>query len=584
MLNLRKRIKELQEKTSSVETKQICKEITENFVNVPDSQLASTLVEKLQKIEDADKHVERFVNISQKISDVTNLGVAKSLAELNDLRKQFKESQIYNYPALTYNLNKIESSLNLSKTPEYMLIDPMIECLRTFTWDPTIEAVYTLLKTNREKLDESITIAKNIFIMENMKGSFMYEGIISKLEEHFTNPTQSSRGSLIEDLKKFNFSSEARTLSESLKKLQGKNGSVQIIAENSKCEISPAFSPVVLHDGNEIMYIRGNFYSKKGNKINKLSEEVKSLPEKYVDLCRIVSLPNVFIKEGKISFFVKRDKVEILENESGIDVLFNGSKVPTGELAKHMVSAGMFRIDEAQTAYDVQKITESFKSIYELDFAKIIESRVYQGSYVILMKSDDNICLTKVNESNKSNEFFTDLNASKARNIILEFIGYDIKESLPEYIEKDELKLKELREQKIKLADSISIIESQITKLDLASNEPVLKDSPQVKTLKDILDKEITKLKNNYSKVSSDIKTFESTLSDAGYETGDTVKLKSNGELATVQSVNSSRKTLLVITNSGKSVEVSLNDIVSKEDEIVVSQEKNKEEDDKKKA
>lgn len=596
MLNLRKRIKELQEKTSSLETKQVCKEVLENFVNIPDNQLALSLVEKLNKIEDADKHVEKFVNMTQKISDVTNLGVAKSLSELSALRKEVKETQIYNYPALTYNLNKIESSLVMNKIPEYMLIDNMLECLKTFTWEPTIEGIYKLLKTNRENLDEAITVAKAIYTLRGLKGSFMYESIVEKLEEHFVNPTQTSRGSIIEDLKKMNFTHEVRSISENLKKLQSKNGSVQIIAENSKCEVSSVFSPVILHKGNEILYVRGNFYSKKDNTVKKLSEQVKSLPEKYLELCRIVSSPNVFVKEGKVQFFIKRNKVEISEGEKGVDVFFNGSKVPTNELAKHMVSAGMFRLDEAQTAYDVQKISESFRNIYELDFAKIIESKIYKGSYVVLMKNGENISLTKVNESNKLNEFYTNLNAAKARNIVLEFLGYDIKESLPEYIAKDQENLNKLKETKIKLAESISIVEAQISKLETAAKEPALQDSPEVKELRKVLDTEIVKLKENYRQVSNDIKIAENSINESGYEVGEEVKINETGELATVSSINSSRNTLMVITASGKTKELDISKVSSLESEIAKAEEDNLdsgekspnpvtgEEDDKKKA
>ena len=582
MLNLRKRIKELQEKTSSLETKQVCKEVLENFVNIPDNQLASSLVEKLSKIEDTDKHVDKFISMTKKISDVTNLGVEKSLSELSEMRKQFKETQIYNYPALTYNLNKIESAIKLQKMPEYMVIDSMIECLKTFTWDPTIENVYKLLRENRENLDEAITVAKGIYVLRNIKGSFMYDGIVEKMEEHFVNPTQTSRSSILEDLKKMNFTQEVRIISESLKKIHSKNGSMQIVSENGKCEVSSVFSPVVIHEGNEILYVKGNFYSKNGEKITKLSE-VNSLPEKYLDLCRIVSSPNVFVKEGKIQFFMKRNKVEVFEGENGTEVSFNGNKVPNGELAKNMVSAGLFRIDEAQTAYDVQKISESFKNIYELDFAKVIESKIFQGSYVILMKTGDNISLTKVNESTKLNEFYTNLNAAKTRNLVLEFLGYDIKESLPEYIAKDEQKLNQLKEAKIKLAESIAIVEGQIAKLSAVANEPALNDSAEVKELRQVLDEEITKLKENYKHISNEIKEAENSINESGYEVGDEVKINETGELATVSSIDSTRNTITVITASGRTAELDIKKISSLDSEIVKAEEKNKEAEDSKK-
>ena len=66
MLNLRTRIKNLQESTSSLEAKTICKEILENFINLPENQILEALTDKLRSIGDSDKHVQKFLNVSEK--------------------------------------------------------------------------------------------------------------------------------------------------------------------------------------------------------------------------------------------------------------------------------------------------------------------------------------------------------------------------------------------------------------------------------------------------------------------------------------------------------------------------------------
>lgn len=570
MLNLKKRIKHLQENTVSIEAKAVCKEITENFVNISDTQLSSILVEKLGQIEDADKHVEKFILVSNKIADVTNIGIEEGLKKLGNCKylavEKTNESKI-NHPALSYTLSRIESALVLEKTPEYMLVDSMLEAIKPFTWDTAVDEIYTSIKTKAEELKESILVAKNIYLMSKMKGSFIYEGIVKKLEEHFVHPTKASRSNIIEDLAKLNFTPEAKQLSENLKKIQKLEGGIQIIAENDKCEISSVYSPVSLHEGNELFFIKGNFYAKKGDTIQVVTE-AKALPEQYLELCRIVSSPNVFIKEGKVSFFIKRNKVEILENESSVDVLFNGSKVPTADFAKHMVSAGFFRMDEAQIAYDVQKITEQFRNIYELDFAKTISSKMYEGCYVNIMKTGDNISLSKVNESQKSNEFFTNLSASQARNIVLEYLGYDIKESLEEYLEKDEKQLVELNQTRIELSKNIAIVEGQVAKIEAAEEDVVIKDNPEIKELKQALKDELLGLKEQYKDIIKRIRTFESAASEAGFETNEEVKIKETGELATILSINSARNSVIVVTSSGKSIEMPVSKICSIEDDI----------------
>jgi hypothetical protein len=611
MLNLRKRIKNLQESTTSLEAKEACKEILENFINLPDTQISVALVEKLKNVGDSDKHVNKFIQVSEKIDAINDLGVASTIA-------QIKETQIYSYPGLRYALEKIEntlsykqvnvvenenstaeentpgrtwSGLNMGKTtsfrlqenrmggkPEYLLIDSLLESLKNFVWDPSIESLYNTLKTKRTDLSESIDIAASIYNIKNGKGSFFYDSILPKLEEHFVNPTESSRSSVLEMLSKFTFSPEIKSLSESLNRIQKQaKGGIQIISENSKCTVSPIYSPILLENAAEYFFSKGNYFSKQDGKITKIEEsQLASLPAKFKDVCRILTSPNVFVKEGKISFFIKRNKVEILENENKVEVVFNGNKVSSSELAKNMVNAGLFRLEESQIAYDVQAMAESFNNIYDLDFAKLIESNVHEGSYVILMKDGENIYVNKVNESSRTNEFYSNLSATKARNLVMEFIGFDIKESLSEYLEKDEVRLNQLRESQSEIIKNIAVIEASLTKVNNTLQDSFMANNPEILTLKSVLEEEVTKLKSSHRVLSGKIKAFESNaVSDAGVDVGDEVRINETGDCATVTSINSSRNTVTVVTEEGKSVEMSLDKVSSTAADSVKANAKN---------
>jgi hypothetical protein len=576
MLNLRKRIKDLQEKTASLEAKAVCVEIVENFVNVGDDQLSSFLVEKLRKVEDADKHVEKFIRISDKISAVNDLGVSRSIGRI-------KESQIYSYPALKYGLNKIENSIVNLQVPEYVAIDEMIGCLKTFVWDSTVNESYNELKESRERLAEDIEISQSIYHIKRSKGNFIYDVVLEKLEDHFCNPTQSSRSSILEDLRKFSFSPVTRRLSESLAKFQRKETSgVQLVSENSKSAVHSVYSPLLLENGGEYFFVRGNFFRKNNGSIEKITE-TSALPEKFREICRIISSPSVFIKEGKVSFYAKRNKVEILENEGAVEVRFNGSKIPSKDLAKHMVSAGLFRLEESQMAYDVQSIVEGFSNIYDIDFVKVVESNIHKGSYAILMKEGENIYVNKVNESQRSNEFFSGLNATQARNMILEFIGFDIKESLSEYLEKDEAHLKSLKESQLELVKNLTIVEANYNKVINALQDPSLSSSPDLQSVKTMLEEEMVKLKNKHRSVSEDIRAFEKkTISDMGYEVGDNVKVIDSGESATINSIDSTRGVVNIITSGGRTMDVAVSKITSLEGSEKQAEEKNMEDGQKK--
>ncbi len=578
MLNLHKRIKDLQEKTASLEAKNACKEILENFVNVGENQLSTFLVEKLRKVEDADKHVEKFIKISDKISAVNDLGLGRHVGKI-------KESQIYSYPALKYGLEKIENSLINLQLPEYIVIDECIGCLKAFIWDSTVNESYEDLKSKRETLSEDIEVSQSMYHIKRSKGNFIYDSVMEKLEDHFCSPTQSSRSSVIEELRKFNFSPVTRKLSESLSKFQrNKTSGIQLVSENSKSTVQSIYSPILLENGGEHFYVRGNYFKKEGGKIEKLTE-TSALPEKFREICRIISSPGVFIKEGKVSFYAKRHKVDILENEGAVEVRFNGSKITSKDLAKHMVSVGLFRLEESQIAYDVQSIADSFGNIYDIDFAKVVESNIHKGSYVILMKEGNNIYVNKVNESQRSNEFFSDLNATQARNLVLEFIGFDIKESLSEYLEKDEVKLKELRESQLEIVNNITIVEANYNKVLAALEDSFMSANPEVQKVKSMLEEEIVKLKTKHRSISEQIRVFEKkTTSDTGFEVGDNVKVEHSGESATVNSIDSSRGVVNIITSGGRSMDVSVDKISSLEGKEKQVEEKNAETEEEKAA
>ena len=85
------------------------------------------------------------------------------------------------------------------------------------------------------------------------------------------------------------------------------------------------YSPILLENGFEYFSVKGNFFAKKDGKISKVTEEVfSSLPEKFKQLCKIVSSPSIFIKEGRtqveIFDWTKLDKTN--ENSFIIDTTF----------------------------------------------------------------------------------------------------------------------------------------------------------------------------------------------------------------------------------------------------------------------
>ena len=560
MINLSKRVNKLLEKTSSLECKNVCKEILEMYQNVPEEQLTQALVEKLKDIKDSDKHVASFVQSTEKTLRIKDLGIASAISKI-------RESQSYHYPALRYALDRFERAKINEGVLDYLMVEDFVSSLKDFVWDSNVKEALELVRGKFEADKELVQVSKAIFEFRKSKGNFIFEKACEMLEEHYENPTDASRSAIIETLAKFSYSPVAKSLIESLKRIQASaSKGLQIIAENANCNLSQVFSTLFVENEKEYFTIKGDVYKKSGSVVEKVTvDEFQNLSENIKRSYQIMNSTNFFVKEGKASFYLGRNKIEISEADNTTRVLFNGKQVPSEDIARNLVSTGMIRLEEAKVASDIQFVNDTFKNFFELDFAKVISSKMYEGSYVTLMKVDENIYLNKVNTSMRSNEFFSELNATQARNIILEFLGYDIKESLLEFIEKDEREINSIKEQQNEIIKNMTVLEAEINKIESAKKDDFIAAQPAIKSLQEMLQKELQELKDSYTTLSSKLKKFEGKSSDAGIEIGEDVKIAGTGALATVTAIDSNTKMVSVVTSDGKTDEFPISKIISVE-------------------
>jgi transcription antitermination factor NusG len=100
-----------------------------------------------------------------------------------------------------------------------------------------------------------------------------------------------------------------------------------------------------------------------------------------------------------------------------------------------------------------------------------------------------------------------------------------------------------------------------------------------------MLEEEIINLKTKHRSISEQIRVFEKkTTSDMGYEVGDNVKVEQSGESATINSVDSTRGMVNIITSAGRSMDVSVDKISSLEGKEKQVEEKNAETEEEKAA
>lgn len=501
MLNIRKRISDLLESTSSIEAKLVCKEVLEAFSSAPESHISESLSERLKTVSDSDKHVEKFIAVTSKLNKVNNLSVNEALSKL-------KACPIAGYSGFGYNIAKIENAVIAQNAPAYMVIDPLIESISSFTWEPAVkEILESLIKVREENAEEILTL-KGIQSLGGSKASFLFNDAIAKLESHFYTPTNVSRSSILESLGKFSYNPGVKELLEGLRKFSSDNGKTELIVENSNVNIVPAYSYVYkLDESTEFFFVKDKVYKKLNEGISLASEEeIKSLPEAFKSVYTILNSPAVSITEGKITVFAKRSKVELFENESGVIAKVNGNEIASKDIARTLMSTGILRMDESVYANAIQTLADNFDKIYDMDFVKVLESKLYSGVYSVLMNVNNSLSIAKVNPAMKLDEFATYSTVNEARSEVLNFLGYDIKESFSEFLDEEEKTLNALKESQKGLVSRIESLEREIQKINESLKDSYIAGNAKVSELKAVLESELETVKSEYSILVESIK------------------------------------------------------------------------------
>lgn len=104
---------------------------------------------------------------------------------------------------------------------------------------------------------------------------------------------------------------------------------------------------------------------------------------------------------------------------------------------------------------------ESADKFVELDFVQSIQPRNAKGVVANIMRIGENVYINKINTSMNVNEFAKAENATKAVQIIKEFVGYDISNTIEDLLAEDVIATRALNVKKNDLLDKISFLKEQ---------------------------------------------------------------------------------------------------------------------------
>lgn len=506
MIKLKERIKILKESTDSLNTKKVADDMLEKFEtgNISNAFLSEfenfLTIEMIEKLkDDKDPETEKFIIREKRNLAINNLGIRTAI-------KDIMESDLVKQPTVGYMVNSLS---NLTIAPEFMVVERFLHTIQPLMWNDMIkkhaETVIAAVDENRE----DINLQTAVKLIENSSSDYLMKAFEKELDDYIINRTDPTRTKLIEKLESYKFDYNIQTLLNILKE---SSDGFQVYDSKKNSAVDSIYSPVLTEGENSIFYSGNTFFRKAGNNVSILNiEEMKSLPMDFVNLCHFLSQDNVKVQENLITIFSRDKKVEVFEEEGKKSLKVNDNPVTIENFNKIFTNAGIFHRDEVNMMNNVYKVVESFDNIYNIDFGKRVTSRIIEDHFVDIYNLEESIFVHKVDLRNGINEF-KETSAIETRELVKDFLKFDIAESFMELLTKEETEIKEHNDGKKEIMEAIEYLEKQKENIqgaldETSSDDKLFEKRQMVSELVEELDKEMQKLKDEYNRIDRIIET-----------------------------------------------------------------------------
>jgi len=360
--------------------------------------------------------------------------------------------------------------------------------------------------------------------VEGMKSSsshYLYTGIVTPLESYLKNRTTSDRVTLMEAASKFLFDPNMKALYNFLGESQR---SFHIAANDNSCSINNIYSPVSISENCEYFVAEGKVYKKEGEVISVANEEeFNALPSSFKAVADILSWPNVKVSEGAIKIWAGDKTIQLVEENSNPIISINGAVVTKANVHRSFLNSGVFKMNENIIISAITVLAENWSSIFEMDFAKSITSKADATKKMTVFFIGENIFLNKVNTILKEDVFYTNCNATQTKNLVMEYMKFDISSSFNALLNEEEIHLAEAKALKNEYLQAITMLNDRKSRLE--SVPAHIRETAEVKELILALDEEISHLQEEYSKVTTAELTASHIDEGMGFNVGDDAEL-----------------------------------------------------------
>jgi hypothetical protein len=334
------------------------------------------------------------------------------------------------------------------------------DAMKQFSTYQSVPEIKTWINETNAFFRENAVSTRAVVILEELKksnNSNFYEAAASILEGLLTVHTEKTLPKAILDSKlvEYYWISDIKLMLENCIKITR-----GVDFTNPNYNVSDIYSPItVLEDA------QGEGYVFSANKrVFKLDEKTgfseysaAALTDEFRSLIRVIENSNVTNKSISTNLNGKLIKIEETAT-GGRRVLLGSTEIQPSSIASTIFANASFLNSTREITERVVNAYENFDSIYNLDFAKRIESIKQKGVALNVFRFGDHIALQKININMNENTFDVYTDAEDAITEAASFIGFDLTSLFSDLVEVSRL-------QKAEVENKIRDIQESVAKL-----------------------------------------------------------------------------------------------------------------------
>lgn len=489
-------------------------------------------------------------------------------------------------PQLSYIIASLHSTYETKQQPAVFVAESLLNVLSKFTYLPVVDQQYQKLAKIINENQEDLLVLKTIISLDKINQDF-YKDLIESLKYYIYDKESITRSQIFEKFKKYEFEPAIKEFLTQFSKFSAQDG-LTIVNENKNFKVKPVYSFIRIDETNKnkiIFAAAGNYYEKYNNKITKLNEaQIALLPDIFIKINNFLNNKNITINENSLNIFLDSNKISIKSTDDNkVEMYLNENLIKFSNPYQFLMQSGAFKFEEADQLELINQVYENFNSLVNIDFAKAIVSNINENFGAVIFKLDDPIEDEKfyvhlINPAMGINEFKdNNINAVQLRNKLLEFMNYDVSDSLYEFMSNTYNEIDNLKKEQMKINEEIQELNAQLIKVEQAELDPLTGNEIKELNLKEAISKEISALKaewlmfeNRINKLQTITESEEqiNKLDNNKIIPNKQVKIKNSGIIGKIISVNTITKEVSVLTNEGDTINCPFDQIELIEDTI----------------